>query len=149
MDMAKASDTITLRITDPATGLVYEIPDVPLDRIGQVRAQFAQNGHSSSVESKRQGGPDYDGFKKSLSEKAKKFLQVLRENPEGITADHVADKLGFRSGTQIGGMTGGGIKKNANKYGLELTDIYKLEVSFKDSRRIVLYKPGKEIVHLQ
>src|SRR5215467_4028274 len=110
MEMAKATETITLKITDPSTGLVYEIPDVPLDRIGQVRNQFAQNGHSP-VESKRSSGPDYDGFKKSLSDNAKKFLQVLRENPAGITADHVADKLGFRSGNQIGGMTGGGIKK--------------------------------------
>lgn len=45
-------------------------------------------------------------------------------------------------------MTGGGLSKNANKFHVELTDIYVLEVTQKDGQRAVLYKPGKEIVKL-
>jgi len=149
MEMAKTTDTLTLKITDPSTGLVYEIPDVPFDRIGQVRAQFGQNGHPSPTEAKRQIGPDYDGLKKSLSENAKKFLRILRDNPLGINADNLAERLGFKSGTQIGGMTGGGISKNANKFHVELTDIYTIDVSQQNGQRVTTYKPGKEIAKLQ
>jgi len=149
MEMAKATETLTIKVTDPSTGLVYEISDVPFDRIGQVKAQFAQNGHSVAPEPKRLGAPNYDGLRKSLSENARKFLRILRENPGGINADHLAEKLGFKSGTQIGGMTGGGISKNANKFHVELTDIYTIEVSQQNGQRITTYKPGKEISRLQ
>ena len=149
MEMAKATETFTIKVTDPSTGFVYEISDVPFDRIGQIKTQFTVNGHAATAESKRLGAPDYEGLKKSLSENARKFLRILRENPSGINADHLAEKLGFKSGTQIGGMTGGGISKNANKYHVELTDIYAIEVSQKDGQRVTTYKPGKEIAKLQ
>lgn len=148
MEMAKAIDTVTFKVTD-ANGLVYEFVDIPLERIGQVRAQFGQNGHLAVADVKHSKEPDYIGLKRSLSENAKKFLRILRENPAGINADNLADKLGFKSGTQIGGMTGGGISKNANKYHVELTDIYLIEVSQHEGQRVTTYKPGKEIAKLQ
>jgi hypothetical protein len=144
MEMAKAVDTVTFKVVE-ASGLVFEFQDVPMDRIGQVRAQFGQNGQLK-VDANR---GDYEGFRKSLSEKARKFLGILRDNPAGITADHLVEKMGFKTGTQIGGLTGGGIKKNANKFNLPLSDVYVTEVKFEDGQRIVTYKPGKEIAKFQ
>jgi hypothetical protein len=139
MEMAKVNDTFTFRVRDP-NGLIFEVADVPMDKLGEVRAQFSQNGHSKS-----QSTPDYEGFKKKLSDNAKKFLRILRDNQAGITADFLAEKMGFKSGTQIGGMTGGGLSKNANKFHIELSDIYTIEVDHPGGERVTTYKPGKEI----
>jgi hypothetical protein len=140
MEMAK------VRITKP-DGQIFDVSDLSFD---QVKELVGVNGHATKdVIQRFPREPDYEGFKKSLSENAQKFLKILRENPSGINAEHLADKLGFNSGTQIGGMTGGGISKNANKYKLELTDIYTIEVDQQNGQRVTVYKPGKEIARLQ
>ncbi len=145
MEMAKATDTISIKVTDPKSGMIFEFSDVPIERIGSVRSQFSQNGHADVKDT---SAPNYGEMKKSLSENAKKFLKILRENPTGISADLLAQKMGFRTGTQIGGMTGGGLSKNANKFHIELTDVYTLDITLKDGQRLVAYKPGKEISRL-
>lgn len=143
MEMAKNTDTISFRVTDPG-GVVFEFADVPLAKIGAVRSQFTQNGHDI----RSTGAPNFDAMKNSLSENAKKFLKILRQNPSGVSADKLAEELNFKTGTQIGGMTGGGLSKNANKFHIELTDIYVLEITQKEGQRVVIYKPGKEIARL-
>ncbi len=145
MEMAKAISNV--KITN-SSGLIIEVPEMTVENLKEL---IGTNGHISAGANVRRAtsGPDYAGLKKSLSEKARKFLKILVENPIGITAEHLADKLGFQSGAQIGGMTGGGISKNANKYSVELTDIYTIEVSQKDGQRVTTYKPGKEIAKLQ
>jgi hypothetical protein len=145
MDMAKV--IINVKIMNPS-GLVIEVPEMTVENLKEL---IGTNGHISAGANvhRATSGPDYDGLKKSLSENARKFLRILRDNPSGINADNLAEKLGFKSGTQIGGMTGGGISKNANKFHVELTDIYAIEVSQQNGQRVTTYKPGKEIAKLQ
>jgi hypothetical protein len=145
MEMPRVINSV--KITNQ-NGVVIEIPEISVE---QLKELVGANGHGSNGTTGRQAtfAPDFEGLKKSLSENARKFLRVLRENPAGISADHLAAKLGFTSGTQIGGMTGGGIRKNADKYHVELTDVYKLEVSQQHGQRLTTYKPGKEIAKLQ
>jgi len=142
MEMAK------VRITRP-DGQIFDVSELSFE---QLKELVGVNGHASKQGIQRfprLAEPDYVSLKKSLTDKAKKFLQLLRDNPNGISRDHLSEKLGFSSGTQLGGMTGGGIAKNAEKYHIELTDIYTLEVRHENGQRIVTYKPGKDIAKLQ
>jgi|SRR5208282_6020278 len=141
----------TVKITK-SDGQVFEVSELSLE---QIKELVGTNGHvgrktKSHAISLRPSDfqPNYVKFKKHLTDKGKKFLQILRENPNGIARDNLAEKLGFHTGTQIGGMTGGGIAKRAEKYGLEVTDIYTVEVKRVDGERVVTYKPGKEIARV-
>ncbi|SRR5712692_2788196 len=89
--------------------------------------------------------PDYDNFKKALTAKAKQFLSILRQNPNGTSADHLAERLGFNTPVQIGGMAGGGLAKTAQKFGVELENVYMREIKFENGERRVIYKPGRDI----
>jgi hypothetical protein len=89
--------------------------------------------------------PEYDKFKKNLTQKAKQFLSILRQNPNGISADHIAERLGFNTPVQIGGMAGGGMGKLAKKFHVEMENVYTREIKFESGDRIVIYRPGKDI----
>ncbi|HKI11323.1 MAG TPA: hypothetical protein VKA02_04360 [Candidatus Acidoferrum sp.] len=95
------------------------------------------------------GEPDFIGFKQNLSVLAKKFLDVLRLNPNGIRAETLAEKMGVKSTTQIGGITGGGMSRLAKRFDVDLDDVYSRETSFEGTERRTIYKPGKDIAKLQ
>jgi hypothetical protein len=142
MEMAK------VRITRP-DGQIFDVSDLSFE---QLKELVGVNGHVAKhgiQRFPRLADPDYDALKRKLTDKAKRFLQILRDNPDGISRDHLSEKLGFRTGTQLGGMMGGGIAKHAEKYHIELTDLYTVEVRHEDGQRIVTYKPGKDIAKLQ
>src|SRR5713226_9177706 len=105
--------------------------------VSEVRELIGVNGHlkgSAARPSRRMGregsastetGPDFRGFYDSLSEKGKHFMQLLHSaGPKGIEAKELAEMLGFKSGNQIGGLTGGGLGKQAPKFHVDLDDIY-------------------------
>ena len=134
-------------------GKRIEISDLTFD---QVKALVALNGDSApstGVPSRQTGvslkpsdmQPDYDEFKAKLTPKAKQFIEILRRNPNGISADKLAEQLGFSTTTQIGGMAGGGLSKTASRLGVDLANVYRKEVRFDNGSRRVIYKPGKDI----
>jgi len=119
---------------------------------GQLKELLGVNGHATPgrlqsfpLESVDFFAPQYNDFKKCLTPKAKQFLAILKQNPNGISADHIAERLGFTAPVQIGGMAGGGMKKWANKYHVDLANLYKREIRFEDGERKVIYRPGKDI----
>lgn len=141
-----------LVLTKP-TGERFEISDLSLSDIKELAGL---NGHSngrtladvprsSVTDVLRLGPPDYRGFFKALTPKAKKFLTILRDNSAGVPADTLAERLGFKSSAQIGGLAGGGMGKSAKKYGVELSQVYRREISSENGVRQILYFPGKDI----
>lgn len=93
--------------------------------------------------------PDYAGFKKAISDSGRKFVEVLRLYPNGILADDFAEKMGLRTAVQIGGITGGGLAKIAQRFNVELQNIYTVEKKFENGVRSTTYKPGREIAKVQ
>lgn len=141
-----------------ADGQVIEISDLSFD---QIKELAGLNGHVSSGNSlrakKKEAAPllgftpaprvnDYAGFKKALTDKARKFFRVLHDNPNGISSDRLAEALGFERGSQIGGMTGGGIVKIAATFGVDVKTLYRHEAKFSmaEGRRVTYY-PGPNI----
>jgi hypothetical protein len=130
-------------------GRVIEVSDISFDEIRQLVTPNG-NGHARTsrtfnlgATNKRQ--PDYRAFKASLSDNSRKFFKVLHENPNGLSNEHLAEKLGFASTNQIGGVTGGGIGKRANQYNVNVNDLWNVEVTRENGERRVIYKPGPEI----
>jgi hypothetical protein len=116
--------------------------------VQEISAMFGLNGHATPARAGSQkpstasGAPDYIGFKKGLSDKGKRLIEVLKQNPNGISADNLAEKLGYRSANQIGGVTGGGIGKLATKHNVSPFDIYKVETTWDHGTRLTKYFPG-------
>ncbi len=141
------------KVTITRNGQQFEISDLTFD---QVKELVGMNGHAREEAKRpqeRKGAslhpadfvPDYPGFKKALTPKAKLFLKILRDNPNGISADHLASQLGFQAPVQIGGMTGGGMGKIAPTYGVDMENVYVREIKFLNGERRVIYRPGKAI----
>lgn len=86
---------------------------------------------------------DFNAFLRSLSERAKKFLETVSKHPDGIPADELAPLLGFNTANQIGGLTGPGIVKIAKAFGFEAEDIYNSPVTFPGGQRKRVFFPGK------
>jgi hypothetical protein len=146
---------MTITKTD---GQVIEISDLSLDQIKELAGLNGHAGNGNFARSKKketsalsgftptQRVNDYAGFKKQLTDKARKFFKVLRDNSSGITSDHLAEQVGFSGGSQIGGMVGGGLSKLARKCGVDLTALYRHEATFsKEQGRVVMYYPGPSI----
>lgn len=95
------------------------------------------------------GVPDYAGFKKTISDSGRKFIEVLRQHPNGILADDLAEKIGLRNAVQIGGITGGGLAKVAQRFNVELQNVYTIEKKFENGMRSTTYRPGREIARVQ
>jgi hypothetical protein len=91
------------------------------------------------------GSPEaaYSQFLHSISDRGREFLGILRDNPSGIDGNDLVDKLGFKSTSQIGGLTGGGLAKVANRIGLDLKLIYSTEATIIDGNRRLAFYPGK------
>jgi hypothetical protein len=93
--------------------------------------------------------PDYAAFFGSLTPKGKKFIEILAESGEGLSAEELASRIGFKSTASIGGLAGGGLAKSAEKYGVNLDAVYVRDVLLApDGEKIVVYKPGKAIHEL-
>jgi hypothetical protein len=93
--------------------------------------------------------PDYAGFKKTISDSGRKFIEVLRQHPNGILADNFAEKMGLKAAVQIGGITGGGLSKVAQRFNIDLKNIYTVEKKFENGMRSTTYTPGREIGKVQ
>lgn len=93
--------------------------------------------------------PDFRGFLAKLSERGRLFTDTLRHHRDGIEANLLAGKLGFRDSRQIGGLTGGGIAKAAKGHGIRLKDIYRVETTFPNGTRTVKFYPGKLILGIE
>jgi hypothetical protein len=154
--MKKVSPTKVTIITK--TGYTLEISGLSLHEIKDLAGL---NGHASAnVRAPRTTSngkptparptePDYHGFFLALSEKGKKFVQVLQHHPSGLKADDMAQLMGFQSATQIGGTTGGGMSRLAPTYGVNLDNVYIADVSFAGGSRNTVYKPGRDIAKVQ
>jgi hypothetical protein len=137
----------TVKITKE--GQTFEITGLT---VAEIRELVGTNGHNERVSPARRAGvrnrsvdsqqPDYASLKASLTDKARKFFQILHDNPNGITSEFLAAKLGFQSGSQIGGMTGGGIAKIAGKFGVDVESLYMTKVVFGPNGRVVTYHAG-------
>ena len=142
-----------VKITEKDGQRVIEVSDISFNEVRELvrpngNAHAQSSGRSpqfSELKFPRESKPEYSKFKQGLSAHAKKFFAVLHQNPSGISGDSLAEKLGFNSTNQIGGVTGGGIGKLANRLNIKLTDVYTKEVTRKDGERVVIYRPGLEI----
>ena len=129
-------------------GRIIEVSEITFEEAKQLVTPNG-NGHARSsgtftlTTTKRE--PNYGAFKASLSENSRKFFQILRANPNGLSNDHLAEKLGFKSTNQIGGVTGGGIGKRAHQFDVNVNDLWSAEVTRENGERRVIYKPGREI----
>jgi hypothetical protein len=134
-------------------GRVIEIGDISS---GELRELVGLNGNGhrppsakispeSQLSFQTDNKPDFAKFKRELSDHAKRFIVVLSQNPGGVSADSLAEKLGFKSTNQIGGVAGGGLSKLAKRFHIDLDDIYIKEVTREDGERLVIYRPGPEI----
>lgn len=86
---------------------------------------------------------DWNDFIRGISERAKKFLSIVRDHPNGISAESLAPALGFNTANQIGGLTGPGLVKIAEAYGFAASDLYSTVVSFPNGNRTRMFFPGK------
>jgi hypothetical protein len=134
-------------------GQIFEIDGISVEEIAKLAGLngHSRNGSPSPVlppafpathSRIRSSEPDYAGFKRKLTTKAKQFLAILAQNPTGISADHLASQLGFQSGVQLGGMAGGGLAKHAGDFNIDLSYVYIREKRFVNGVRSVIYKPG-------
>lgn len=148
-------------------GEIFEISDINLT-VQEIRelagATSNGNGHAPAApltartrRSRKQpvpmrindGTPDYTGFKNAISDSGRKFINVLSHYPGGIGADEFAEKIGLRNAVQIGGITGGGLSKVANKFNVELAGVYTVEKKFENGMRSTTYRPGRDIAKVQ
>lgn len=132
----------------------YEISDLTFE---EVKELVGVNGYSSHAQKQPNPLPTiqprlispsdaYASFVKNLSERGGLFLAILGAHPNGIEANNLAGQLGFTDARQIGGLTGAGIARIANKYGLKIKDVYRSEITFPSNKRTVMFYPGKLIL---
>jgi hypothetical protein len=90
-----------------------------------------------------QRAADFPGFWRAISERAQKFLRIMREHEHGIEAHDLAPLLGFANPAQIGGLTGPGLTKVGAKYGIKSSELYRSEIVFPGGVRKRMFYPGK------
>lgn len=89
---------------------------------------------------------DFERLWNRLSENAKRFITVIRSYPDGIEATELAPLLGLKTANQIGGLTGPGISKIAEKFGIKAEDIYRSQVIFPGGVRKRMFYPGRLVL---
>jgi len=145
------------KVTIKRDNETIEISDLSFD---QVKELAGLNGHAPStgapwrpLKIKRlsaSGEPDYKGFYQVLKERGQKFFAVLRQHPQGISGEALAEKLGFSEPVQIGGLTGAGLARWAKQFNVALDKLYEKERRKLDTGEWqTTYKPGSEISRLQ
>jgi hypothetical protein len=141
------------KVTITEDGRITEISDISFE---EARQLLSTNGHgrgsAHANRARKQGSaasevrvPNYPAFFQGLSSRGKKLLEILRENKNGITADRLAEQMGFTTTNQIGGVTGGGMGKLASRYHVDMSTIYVTEVKFDNGTRTTIYKPASEL----
>jgi hypothetical protein len=153
--MKKAAPT---KVTIAMEGKTIEVSGLSVQEIKEL---IGMNGHAniggratrvssakSALPRTSNGEPDYIGFRKALTEKGKKFIDVLKQHPNGMQADELVEKMGYESPTQIGGTAGGGMSRIARNFNVDLDNVYTRETTFKNGIRQTVYKPGKHISNL-
>lgn len=141
-----------VKFTD-ANGRVIEISDISF-----AEAQTLVSGSPADTSRKKRkynprvtpmpdsgAGPNYAAFFQALSEKGKRLIEILKENKAGISAELLAEKMGFRSTNQIGGVTGGGMARLANRYKIDLSTVYTADIRFDGGQRQTTYRPGSAL----
>lgn len=140
-----------------------EISDVSIEEIKQLAGL---NGHAShtddvslvknvrqkpaSILATASREPDYEAFCKAIPDRGKNFFVVLRQNPQGISGESMAERLGFSEPNQIGGLTGASLARWAKEYNVRLTKLYVKERHKLDTGDWrTTYKPGPDIDKLQ
>jgi hypothetical protein len=135
--------------------------DLTLDEIKNL---FSNNGHKASApapeapqprstpaplvtpirgKATQKPAPDFAGFWKSISERAQSFLRIMRDNPKGIDGRDLAPLLGFTNPSQLGGLTGPGMTKIGQRFGIKSADLYRSEIVFPNGDRKRMFYPGK------
>ena len=108
--------------------------------------RYPESAPSSDQNSERESAT---AFFADLSEQGRQFLGFVKAaGREGLSAEGAVTNMKLPSRYSIGGLTGGGLSKLANKHGLNIRDIYKKESSSINGVRTVLFKPGKLLEYL-
>lgn len=148
------------RVTIKKDNTTFEISDLTLE---QVKELAGLNGHARSIRKRSPyvvsgtvsyqpptSEPDYKGFYGEIGERAKKFFVILRQHPNGISGDVLAEKLGFSEPNQMGGLTGAGMGRPAKRFHVHVSQLYVKEREKLDTGEWrTTYKPGPEIAKLQ
>jgi len=150
------------KVTIKRDNATFEISDLSLD---QIKELAGLNGHMPSGKARRNrspkndssylfhvtnGEPDYKRFSLLIGEKGRKFFAILRQNPNGISGEFLAEKLEFSEPNQIGGLTGANLGRRAKQFNIDLSLLY-----LKDRQKLdtgawrTTYKPGPEIAKIQ
>ncbi|MGA9508336.1 MAG: hypothetical protein WBV55_06790 [Candidatus Sulfotelmatobacter sp.] len=133
----------------------FEINDLTFEQVKELVGLNGYGGHASKpataapIQAQPQLFPqrnDYEGLFRSISDRARLFLNTLRHHPDGIDSNTVAGKLGFQDARQLGGLTGAGITRIAKKYGVRMKDVYRAEITFPQGKRTVKFYPGKLVL---
>jgi hypothetical protein len=133
----------------------FEVSDLTFEQVKELVGVNGYGAHgpkqsaSTPVAAQPQLIPprdDYAGFLNSVSHRGRLFLEILGHHPEGIEANTLAGKLGFKDARQIGGLTGAGIARLAKKHGVKIKDIYRAEITFPANKRTVTFYPGKIVL---
>jgi hypothetical protein len=111
---------------------------------GKFKKKIPQEPHAEVVIGKN-GNPQYSEFSRLLTPNSHKFFLILRAHPMGIAADNLAEAMGLKGTTQIGGLVGGGIGKLAPRFNIDIRKLYKKEVRFDKGERKVIYRPGIDV----
>ena len=124
----------------------------------QVKELMEVNGHGSPrkeiapkepprKEAHQQSGfhgtGDFEVFLLSLNDNGKAFIRVLTQYPVGIEVHQLATEMGLNDATQVGGVTGGGLAKHAKEHSINMSDVYRSEITFPNGERRRMFYPGK------
>jgi len=146
------------KLTIKKNDTTFEISDLTLE---QVKELAGLNGHAPSrrrssqiikptATSYRTGEPDYKGFYEEIGDRAKKFFAILRQYPNGVTGEVLAEKLGFSGPNQMGGLTGAGMGRPAKRFHVDVSQLYVKEREKLDTGEWrTTYKPGADMAKLQ
>jgi hypothetical protein len=125
-------------IADPAQSQLFEVKSTE------------SRSRRKKVSTKRAIKPgDFKDFYRGLSERARQFLNIVHDNPGGISAEKLAPTLGFNTANQIGGLTGPGVVKIAHGYGFKADDLYTSVVTFVGTKRERMFYPGKLLLEME
>jgi hypothetical protein len=114
------------------------------------------NGHSAQVPASNSSAAQhwvpssatgYAQFMEDISDRGRKFIELLKANPTGIEANSFAAMLGFTSPSQIGGLSGGGLAKVAKNTKVDLRKIYRTEITTPNGNRTVTFYPGELLLN--
>lgn len=145
-------------VTIKRDNATIEISDLSLE---QIKELAGLNGSSPQV--RRRGRPpkttylfpannepDYKHFLREIGERGRKFFAILKQNPNGISGESLAEKLGFTEPNQIGGLAGANLARHAKRFNIDLSVLYNREREKLDTGEWrTTYKPGPGIAILQ